>query len=144
MEQNKDVKVNWGTINVPSIATMLAVGAIIWNASGKLTEQEARLNSIETQRTAKALEVNATIRSIQDSISAIPNLIYRITVAEQGINDLNRRVDRVGESMNNNFEAIRQGMNDLSTKFEVMDEKIDQRLPEKRAELDVPPPELRP
>lgn len=141
VEQNGKLQVNWAQINVP---TIIAVAGVLWWTATKQERQDARLdtfdvyiNTREKERTLRSAEINKMLETLTTKTSPIENLTYRITVTEQGIADVNRRVDRVGDSMQN----IRDDVGSLSSKIDVLTEQVKAAFP-KKAELDNTPPEL--
>lgn len=137
MEINRAVQVNWGTFNVPTIISVLG---ILWYTATHYERQDARIEAIESSRIARSTEINTSILGLQSKVAPIENLSYRLTVVEQGVADVNRRVDRQSDSM----QGIRDDIGALSTKFEVLSQKIEGILPEKRAELEKSLSETRP
>lgn len=138
VENNRQVQMNWGTFNVPTIALLLTVGGMVWNLSGTQANQNARIEAIELQRSARSAEVNKALEALQQRIMPMTNLEYRVTVLEAGIGDVNRRIDRVSDSI----QVIRDDIGILSTKFEVLAEQVRAALPFKKA-LTTPPIEFR-
>lgn len=141
VEQNSKLQVNWAQINVP---TIIAVAGVLWWTATKQERQDARLDTFDTyittrekERSARSSEINRMLEALTTKISPLENLTYRITVTEQGIADVNRRVDRVGDSMQN----IRDDVGSLSSKIDVLTEQVKAAFP-KKAELDNMPPEL--
>ena len=145
VDQNSRVNVNWLTFNIP---TILAVAGVLWVTSAKQERQDARLDTFDSyiasrdrDRATRSAEVNRMLEALTVKISPIENLTYRVTVAEQkldaGLADVNRRVDRVGDSM----QSIRDDVGELSSKIDVLTEQVRAAFP-KKAELDTPPREL--
>lgn len=131
MENNRTIQFNWATFNVP---TILAVATVLWYAATHSERQDARLDAIEINRVARSTEVNKMLEAMQMKVSPLDNLTYRLTVAEQGLADVNRRVDRVGDSMQN----IRDDIGGLSTQIQLVNQKLDAIVPEDKLKITVP------
>lgn len=138
VQMDKTFRLNFGTFNIP---TILAVAGVLWWTATKQERQDARLdtfdvyiNTREKERTLRSAEINKMLETLTTKTSPIENLTYRITVTEQGIADVNRRVDRVGDSMQN----IRDDVGSLSSKIDVLTEQVKAAFP-KKAELDNTP-----
>jgi uncharacterized protein YoxC len=138
IETNRNIQLNWGTFNVPTIGLLLTIGGMLWSASSTQERQDARLDAIEIARAARSGEINKMIEALQGRVAPVDNLAYRVTVLEQSVADVNRRVDRVGDSM----QGVRDDISTLSTKFEVLAEQVRSVLPGKKAELDTVPREF--
>lgn len=141
VQMDKTFRLNFGTFNIP---TIIAVAGVLWWTATKQERQDARLdtfdvyiNTREKERTLRSAEINKMLETLTTKTSPIENLTYRITVTEQGIADVNRRVDRVGDSMQN----IRDDVGSLSSKIDVLTEQVKAAFP-KKAELDNTPPKL--
>jgi hypothetical protein len=124
MEVNRNVQLNWGTFNVPTITLCLAIAGMVYNMGGKQASTDTRIDSLETQRAIRSAEVNKVLEALQTKVSPIDNLTYRVTSAENSISDVNRRVDRIGDSMSLGFENVRKDISSLSEKLAVMDSKL--------------------
>ena len=141
VQMDKTFRLNFGTFNIP---TILAVAGVLWWTAAKQERQDARLDTFDTyistrekERTQRSAEINRMLEALTAKVSPLENLTYRITVTEQGIADVNRRVDRVGDSMQN----IRDDVSNLSSKIDVLTEQVKAAFPRK-ADLDNAPPEL--
>lgn len=135
METDRGIRINWGTFNVP---TIIAIAGIGWAMAQKQERQDARLDAIEINRVQRSTEINKVLEAMQVKISPVDRLELRVTRLEEGVADVNRRADRIGDSMQN----IRADIGLLSTKFEVLAEQVRASLPDKRAGLSSPPPEI--
>ncbi len=136
MESNARVALNWGTFNIPTIVAVATVG---WYTATKQERQDARLDAIEINRAARSAEVNKMLEAMSIKVSPLENVTYRVTVLEQGVADVNRRVDRVADSM----QGIREDIGAVSTKIEVLTNQLQQLLPgQQRANLNEPPKAL--
>lgn len=126
MESNQRIVFNWGAFNIP---TILAIASVGWLTATKQERQDARLDAIELQQTARAVEVNKLFEAMQVKTVPVDNLVYRVTSLETGLNEANRRMDRVGDS----FQGVRDDISGLSTKFEVLSQKVELVLPGNQA-----------
>lgn len=138
METNRSLQFNLGMFNVPTLVGIVGLGLMVYQSGQKQERQDARLDAIEIQRTARSAEVNKMLEALTLKTSPLENLTYRLTVAEQGIADANRRIDRQSDNM----QAIRGDIANLSTTLEVLRQIIDSRLPPSKAEglpLSIPP-----
>lgn len=145
VQYDKTLKLNFGTFNIP---TIIAIAGVLWWTATKQERQDARLDTFDTyiqtrekERTLRSAEINKVLEALTVKVSPLDNLTYRVTVAEQkidaGLADVNRRVDRVGDSL----QGIRDDFSVLSSKIEVLTEQVKAAFP-KKAELDSPPAEL--
>jgi hypothetical protein len=147
VEQNGKLQINWGIFNIP---TIIAIATVLWVTSAKQERQDARLDQFDTyivnrerDRQTRSAEINKMLDTLTVKISPIDNLTYRVTVAEQqiaaGLADVNRRVDRVGDSM----QGIRDDFGELTSKIDVLSEQVRAAFPKKADLFDTPPRELR-
>lgn len=123
----------WLRINVP---TLLAIGGLIWYTADNNRAQLSRIEAIETSRVERAKEADAKFSAINSSLSAlsqkvdpIGNVTYRIDRAEVQIGETNKRLDRLAETIVNSLDLIRRDVNGLSTRVEVLSQKIDSITP---------------
>lgn len=145
MEQNTGIRVNWGQVNVPTVVGIVGLAVMLWNASARVEQQAGRTTALETynsnlekDRLRRRSETDGKIEALQARTAPLDNAIYRITVAETGIADVNRRIDRQGDVL----QALRSEIGAMSSKIDVLSEQVRASLP-KKAELDRLPSELR-
>lgn len=142
MEQDKGVKVNWLTVNVPTIASIVGMGVLFmtWSTSltTQLVQQDARLDQIEASRMARSKEVSDQFIAISQAIAKIPNLEYRVTMGEAAKDAANARIDRQSDAIT----ALRDDIARVSTSIELLTQKIENAFPPKRTSLDSIPNEL--
>jgi len=134
MENNTKVQLNWGVFNIP---TILAVGGLLWATADRAARQDARLEAIENSRIQRSVEINKVIEQLTTKVVLIDNMQYRLTIAEQGLSDVNRRADRINESVSSRLDRVQESINTLTTKFEVLDQRLRAAIPN-----DKPPKEL--
>ena len=123
--QDKSIKVNWGTFNVPTIAGMLAVFAAVYSLGGELARNNERISSIEVSRASTNASVQAAIAELRNenaqTAALVPTLTYRVTVAEQGIVAANQRMDRFSDVVGD----LRNDIAKTTTAIEVLSQKLD-------------------
>lgn len=135
-ERNSEMAVKWdfnmGTLIPVGIA--LFTGAMYINT--QLTSLEARLTQSEqfrAQRTAQTdnnfVNLTSAIRSMQTDINkqvgTTENLNYRMGQNEASLKAANERMDRIADSVLSSVDSIKRDISGLTTKFEVMNQKID-------------------
>ena len=134
VDHDRSVKVNWYSINVPSIALILTIGTLLWSSSSNLTakqeRQDARLDAIEAARDIAKSEADKRYEAISLAIVQIPNLTYRMTVAEQGIVATNQRMDSFADTLGD----LRDGISGLKTSIEVLTQRIENQFNLKKPE----------
>jgi uncharacterized protein YoxC len=121
MESNRTVQVNWGTFNVP---TLLSVLGILWYTATHTERQDNQLdsNKITMESLQKSLD------DLRTKTAPLDNVIYRLTTLET-------KVDRTADAL----QDIRTSVGALSTSFEVLSQKIDNVLPQRKSEILIPP-----
>lgn len=137
LDQNRNVQVNWGTFNVPTIAGMFVIFAAVWNLSGSMQRQDSRLGNIEDSRQENSVRLESRLAAMDIAIAKIPNIDYRVTVNEQGIVATNARIDRITDAVG----ALRDGIAEVKTSIEVLTEQLKSSTAQQRSEL-VPIPRI--
>lgn len=144
METNRQVQFNLGVFNVPTIAAVLGIYAFIYMQGADRaktdTDFENRISSIETGRVSSRAEVNQRLDGLTNATNNISNLTYRVTALENANQAINARIDRQTDAIGD----LRQGINQIGTKIEVLTQRLEIAFPLKRSELDILPSELRP
>lgn len=138
VETNRNIQLNWGAFNVPTLVGILGIGVMVFNAGGRLQEQESRVANIEASRTERQLSYAKQADLVTANAASIANLVYRLTIAEQGIISTNARIDRQTDSI----QDFRGDLAKVNTSIELLSQQIKILLPEKKAELSQPPAEL--
>ena len=133
MQQSREVNVNWLRINVPSVASIVAVGV---GLALYISDLKARIESIEEYRVTRSSATDKSFDQIQKQLEPLTNLPYRVNVVEQGLLATNQRVDQYLQMLGTKIDGVGDRVNGLSTKVEVLSQKIDALTPEKRAELE--------
>jgi len=151
MNQDRNVKVAWGTVNVPSIITTLgaAVGIIVVVLSAvstfsaglervdaRLDQLEKRVDAIDASRQtsrdeynkkidAVSVRVDTNLGDIRDITASIKQLDYRVTINEQGLTAANARMDRFSDALGD----IRDSLSKLNTSIELLTQKLQSAFP---------------
>lgn len=138
MDNNRQVQFNWGTFNIPTLASAAVLAAMLYNSGARQERQDARLDALsnradvlDIQRAARSAELNKVIEALGIKIQPLDNMVYRVTTLEALVNSnnvvVNARIDRQSDTL----QTLRDGIAKLSTQLEV----ITSRLPEKKAEF---------
>lgn len=122
--QNTRLNVNWLNFNMPTIAAVVALGALFWSTAQKVGEMQAKIEAADKK-----------FYEIQQEMTPLGNIPYRTNILEQQATAINLRIDRFTEIITNTMELIRKDVNSLGTKVEVLSEKIDNISPAKKASL---------
>lgn len=140
VEQNRNVQINWGTLNVPTILSILC---LLWYTATHSERQDSRLDAIEISRADSRAVYTKRIENLETAVRKQENLEYRLTTAEANIiannTSINARVDRQGDTLMD----IRDSIAKLSTSFEVFSTRMDGVFPKKSGfeMVDKPPTE---
>lgn len=133
MKSDTTLTWNWLRMNVP---TLLAIGGLVWYTAQNDAKQEQRISTIEQSRVERAKEadlkfsgINASIASLSQKVDPLGNVTYRVGVVEGQIGETNKRLDRLAETIVNSLDLIRRDVNGLSTRVEVLSQKIDTITP---------------
>lgn len=138
MESNKTVQINWGTFNVP---TLLSVLGILWYTATHQATQDSRIGVIEDSRSASKVEYTKRIEALEAKAGKQDNIEYRLTSLEQKVDGNNRAINARVDRQTDALQGIRDTLGTLSANVLVISNKIDNALPIKKSELDLPPPE---
>lgn len=133
MQQETHVVWQWFRVNVP---TLLSIGGLIWYTATNDASQRHRLEAIENSQKDRAVvtdEKFATIKSdlalVSQRVEPLSNVVYRVTVVEGQVSETNKRIDRFSESIINSLELIRKDLSGISTRIEVLAQKVDTLSP---------------
>jgi cell division protein ZapA (FtsZ GTPase activity inhibitor) len=132
MIQNREVNVNWLRINVPSIAAVIMAAVTLTVYIQKL---EGRLDVIEQSRQARSVVSDKNFDEIQDKLKPLDNVTFRLDQMDKRDDAQDARIDKLLEIMGGKLDGVVDRVNVLSTKVEVLSQKIDSITPQKRAEL---------
>lgn len=142
MQTNGQLQVNLWTFNAPTIAAVITVGAMVFNVGQAVQKQESRITNIETSRAERQIGYAKQAEAQAANAAATANLTYRLTTLEATVSGnniaTNARVDRQTDSI----QDFRSDLAKVNTSIELLSQQIKILLPEKKAELDMPPPEL--
>lgn len=125
------MNVNWN-INGATILAVIAMGmpGLIWTVTlGNKVDEMERFRASRTVQTDKNFaDINAKLANQAD-------LPYRVGQNEGAIKATNERIDRIADSFLGTAETIKTNVNKLSTQFELMSQKMDTFIGQKKAEI---------
>ena len=147
MKSETTVVWQWLRINVP---TLLAIGGLVWYTADNNARTIARINAIEVSRIDRSKEadhkfaaLNTSVSLLAQKVDPLGNVTYRVGVVEGQVTETNKRLDRLAETIVNSLDLIRRDVNGLSTRIEVLSNKVDGIIPQRRTGLETQtPPEL--
>lgn len=139
VQVSKGVQVNWGTVNIPTILSVLGV---LWYTATHTATQDARIDNIEVSRAAAITDYKAELSVIRTEVAKISNMEYRLTTAETSIDKNNEAVNARIDRFSSALQDIRDGIGKLNTNYELLSQKWDQSFPLKKSELETTPPPL--
>lgn len=108
----------WLRINVP---TILAIGGLVWYTAQNNAATYARLHALENSSAGITASVNALVARVEP----LGNVTYRVQVLETQAAETSKRIDRFSETIVNSLDLIRRDVNGVSTRIEVLSQKID-------------------
>ncbi|WP_099868242.1 hypothetical protein [Pararhizobium haloflavum] len=136
VHQDRAVRLNWITVNVP---TIIAIAAGIMAGTWAWAELTSRIATIESAREMRSqandqkfAEINTSIAGLRQAVTPMDNLSYRVGVLEGSLGETNDRIDRLSETIISSLELIRRDVNGLSTRVEVLSQKIDSMNDDRR------------
>lgn len=136
MQTNSNVEFNLGKFNVPTIAGILTIMAMLLNMTNNRTERDTkvdlRLDSIESSRAAAKVENQARLVAIETQLSSFSNVTYRITSAEASILATNLRLDRQSDAIG----KLSDGISEVSSDLKLLTQRLEIAVPLKKSELD--------
>jgi len=145
-ERNFQVAVKWdinmGTVVTITIA-LATVGIWVNTQITSLGERVANSENFRQMRTAQTdknfVDLGIIVKSTQESVlkqgAEVTNLTYRMGQNETRLTEADKRMDRIADSILGSVGSLKDDVARLSTKFEVMNQKIDS--------LDVPRTKVR-
>lgn len=136
--------VNWTQVNVP---TVLAVAAAAWGILSYVTDMKSELRRMEEFRVQRSQQTDTNFANVNKSIAELSgrfdayrdsskDLPFRVTSLERGLDETNKRVDRLSELLLNGIDALRKDINLVGTKVEVLSSKVDSAFPQRKASLE--------
>ena len=129
MQQSREVNVNWLRINVPSVAAIVCTGIIV---SMYVQNLANKVSTIETNGKDRSLVVDKSFDQIKDQLNPLVNLPYRMTSVENSLLATNQRMDTYLQTIGAKIDGVIDRVNGLSTKVEVLSQKIDTITPDKK------------
>lgn len=129
VQQDRDLRVNWRAINVPSLAALFGLFVIFWNISADHTENQvrtdARLDAIESGRMANLALQDRRAELIDNALDDIKAEVakteFRIGAAEGAIVSASERQDRFADALG----EVRDGIAKMSTSIEVLTQRLE-------------------
>lgn len=142
VETNRNIQLNWGAFNVPTLVGIIGIGVMVFNAGGRLQEQESRVANIEASRAERLANYTKQAELVATNASVTSNLTYRLTTLEATVSGNNIAVNARADRQTDSIQDFRSDLAKVNTSIELLSQQIKILLPEKKAELDRPPPEL--
>jgi len=127
------MSINWFTVNVP---TILPVPAATWGIVTYLNNLDNRVRQGENYRITRGtqtdknfVDLTAVIHTLQESSNkqdvSQANITYRMGQMEATVAQQNARMDRIADSVLDSVERIKKDLGGVSTKVEVLNQKVD-------------------
>lgn len=110
MQQDASVKINWFTINVPTLAMVVMAGSFITVSFNDLG------------RSVDSLKVDN--ESLKQTTSDMNNIVYRVEQLESGLRKSNDRVDNLHNTLISGMDLMRRDINRLTTQVEVLSSRV--------------------
>lgn len=129
--QNREVNVNWLRINVPSVAAIVVTGVVV---SMYVQNLANKMSSVEDNTKARAVFVDKNFDQIKDQLNPLVNLPYRLTSVENSLLATNQRMDTYLQTIGAKIDGVVDRVNVMSTKVEVLSQKIDTITPENKVD----------
>ena len=130
--------VNWTQVNVP---TILAVAGAAWAIFQYFGDFDSRLMKMEDKDASRNIttdqkftDLGTSITDLRVKLEQLSGIPYRVDVVERGLQDFARRLDRLSESMQGGIGEVRKDVNAIDKKLEVISSKIDDIVPQRKAE----------
>lgn len=130
MESDRGIHINWLTVNVPQLVTLIVATVGLATYVNSL---DNRVGDLEDTTTARSVLTDKSLDQVQTAIAPLNNMPYRVGILEDQQLATNLRIDRFTEIITNTMELIRKDVNTLATKVEVLGTKIDALGPDKAA-----------
>lgn len=126
--------VNWLNVNMPTILTVLTVGAGTVTYINKL---EARISASEDYRVMRSAQTDKAFADVGAQLHLMQDLPYRMGQVESNVGNSNTRIDRIADSVLSSVEGLKKDVGTLSTQTQLIGQKQD-ILSSKVDSLDVP------
>lgn len=110
MKQDAAVKINWFTINVPTLAMVVMASSFITVGFNDLG------------RSVDSLKYDN--ESLKKTTADINNIVYRVEQLEVGLHKANERTDSLQNTLLSGMDLMRRDINRLTTQFEVLSSRV--------------------
>lgn len=110
MKQDAAVKINWFTINVPTLAMVVMAASFITVGFNDLGQSVASLKYDN--------------ESLKKTTADINNIVYRVEQLEVGLHKANERTDSLQNTLLSGMDLMRRDINRLTTQFEVLSSRV--------------------
>ena len=110
MKQDSTVKINWFTINVPTLAMVVMAASFITVGFNDLGR------SVDSLK-----EDNANLKSTTADMN---KLVYRADQLELGLSETNRNVNHLKDTIISGQDLMRRDINRLTTQVEVLSSRF--------------------
>jgi len=100
-----------------------------------MNRQAARLDDMERYRETRSKLTDNNFAAINARMEPLANIPYRVAQTETAIRATNQRLDRRAETIVNSLDLIKKDVNVLSTRVEVLSNKIDAITPSRQSML---------
>lgn len=134
--EDTPMAVKWD-INLGTIVTIVIVvtSGMLW-VNTQITKLDERVQNGEEFRAARSastdkifVDLSSSIKSLQESMSKLAaesaNLTYRMGQSEANNGSSIVRMDRMADALQGSVESVKENVNNLAVKVEVMNQKID-------------------
>jgi hypothetical protein len=126
MQSNSAITWNWFRFNVPTIMAVAGVGLYI---NSWMTETDAKLSQIEAYRITRSQTTDANFGAINSVLKELQNIPFRVNALDVQMTEANKRMDRLSENLVNSVDMLREDVNKLTVKVELLVQKVDTYLP---------------
>jgi hypothetical protein len=141
VETNRNIQVNWGTFNMPTLVGVVGLGLMVFNAGQAIQRQDGRITNIETSRAERQLAASKQSDLLAVNTASIANLAYRLTTLEANVSGNNIAINARADRQSDSIQDFRSDLAKVNTSIELLSQQIKILLPEKKAALGTTPPE---
>lgn len=124
--QGKSVNVNWLTVNVPSVVTMLLVGI---GTAMYVQSLASSVDELKRNSDNRARMVDKILDQITNKLVPLDVIPYRLSSTENALIATNQRMDTYLQGLGVKIDGVSERVNGLTTKVEVLSQKIDTITP---------------
>lgn len=139
METNRNIQLNWGAFNVPTLVGIVGIGVMVFNAGQSLQQQDSRIANIETGRIERQADASKQADIVATNKADIAALTYRVTTLEATVAGNNIAINARADRQTDSIQDFRNDLAKVNTSIELLTQQLKS---EKKAELDYAPPEL--